>query len=433
MNFKNTFCSSPWFHMRITSDGTFNVCRWAEGDSKLHNPPRNIKTTKPEVFFKDTMAAFRKKMINSDGSAIGACSKCYKMERYGKVSGRQRQLLKSGIRLDENYEKTLASSPWLNEFKKTQNNNSINLMPQDWQIDLGNLCNSGCIMCSPVSSSFLETEFKKINILEKKQPKSWVNDPVAVDNFLECIDKSPKISYMHFIGGEPLINPAFKTILSKLVETGLSKNITIGFTTNITVWDESLIEIFKYFHNINVGLSIECLHPVNDYIRYGSNISKTKEILNKWKTVSNENNWLVQIRTTPTAFSIEKLYTIYEYAWKNKFSVESCDFLEEPKFLRPSVLPQKFKKIAIANLNNWIDGKTEKTDANISVENSRNPDSIRKYLLEDAKSYVNYLKNSEDESYRLPDLVEYISKLEKSRNNSILDYLPHYEFLFENY
>lgn len=430
MEFKKTFCPSPWFHMRITSDGSFEACRWGDSNSEFHQKNRgNIKDMSPEIWFQNEMEEFRKDLIDGNGHKTNVCDKCYKMESHEKVSGRQRQLLKAGIQDNNQFDKMLLSSPWIDEFKKTSSNQKFNLYPQDWQIDLGNLCNSGCVMCHPISSSFLETEFKKIGILNKKQPTAWVRNPEALENFFNCLDKSPKISYMHFIGGEPLIIPAFKQILSRLVDNKLNENITVGFTTNLTVWDEELNELLAQFPNLHIGLSVECLDPVNDYVRYGSELATVRTMLDNWRDLAKSHEgWLVQIRTTPTILTIEKLHTIYEYAWYNNLSVESCNFLEEPEFLRATVLPPKYRDLAIENLQKWIDKHDNGDSFNAhSVVNSRNPYITKDYILEDAKSYINYLTTDKDESNLMGDLVEYLMKLEKKRKNSILDYIPHYE------
>ena len=49
----------------------------------------------PLTFFQKNMASLRQSMLN--GETLNECSDCYVMEKYEKVSGRQRQLLKTGI------------------------------------------------------------------------------------------------------------------------------------------------------------------------------------------------------------------------------------------------------------------------------------------------------------------------------------------------
>jgi sulfatase maturation enzyme AslB (radical SAM superfamily) len=230
---------------------------------------------------------------------------------------------------------------------------------------------------------------------------------------------------LHFIGGETLITPAFKKILLTLVEENLHKTITIGFTTNLTVWDQDIVDLLVQFEQVNLGMSVECLHPLNDYVRYGSNIDTVKNTMEQWITVAEQNHWVVQLRITPTIFSIWHLDTIYQYAYDRNISVESCNFLNEPDYMRPSVLPNNMRVQAIAKLNTWLSNYTV-VDSE-QIVNTRNPAFAQQQLLQDAQSYVNYLETQPDESFRLPTLVDYLKLIEYSRKNNILDYLPEYE------
>ena len=172
MKIEDQFCSSPWFHMRITNNGTLEFCRWIDR-THLTNQP-NISSTHPLTFFQKDMASLRQAML--DGHPIKACHECKTMEQHGKVSGRQKQLLKTGISTD-NFVKTAASSTFRSVFDQTE----INLHPVDWQIDLGNHCNSACVFCSPESSSRLAAEFYKIGFIDQMPARSWAEDPVIVD------------------------------------------------------------------------------------------------------------------------------------------------------------------------------------------------------------------------------------------------------------
>jgi sulfatase maturation enzyme AslB (radical SAM superfamily) len=416
------FCSSPWFHMRVLSSGQLEYCRWM---SAAKNPlTSNLNQHNFIKFFQKEMSSVRRQMLK--GEVIPGCQRCPQMEEHGKISGRQRQLLKVGIDVD-NFAKTFRSSTFYDEFKySAENNGDTELWPQDWQIDLGNYCNSGCVMCGPASSSKLAAEFKKLGIITQLPPKNWTDDDESIDRFVETLAQSKKISYIHFIGGETLINPAFKKILSKLIDRGLHDSVSIGFTTNLTVWDESINGLLKQYKEINMGVSIECLHPVNDYVRWPSKIDSVRSVLDDWVALANENNWLTQIRITPTIFTIAHLRSIYEYAYINKVGVESCNFLENPAFMRPSVLPTDFRQQIATDLENWVNSK-ESLDINKKVINTRDPGLVIDSILHDASSYVDYLRNHEDETSSLPALVSYIKKLEGSRGNSILDYSPEYE------
>jgi sulfatase maturation enzyme AslB (radical SAM superfamily) len=406
--------------MRINNAGHFEYCRWAVKHQRNSTP--HIETTSPQEFFQQHMTPIRQQLLAGESPA--GCNECRLMEQHGKVSGRQKQLLKVGVRLEQ-FEKTMASSPWVNTFAK----DDFDQLPQDWQVDLGNYCNSACIFCSPHSSSRLATEWQRIGFIQDLPAVNWTDDPRLVANFVDTLTQSSHIQYLHFIGGETVITPAFKTILQALIQAGLNRTATIGFTTNLTVWDLQVIDLLKQFQGVNLGMSVETFDTVNDYVRWPSKMPVVLEILDRWQELAGQQGWLLQLRTTPTLLTIGSLLSIYDYAWTRKISVESCNFLKEPAFMRPSVLPAHYRQPIIDRMQSWLDQHGVSGD---TVVNCRDPNVSQLQNHQDLQSYVNYLRNMPDESHRLPDLVSFLKRLEASRGNSIVSYLPEYEELFRS-
>ena len=64
MQFENTFCSSPWIHMRITNQGYYNFCRWET--YKIDNTRPNIKNIELLEYFQKYMQQVRKSMIDGN-------------------------------------------------------------------------------------------------------------------------------------------------------------------------------------------------------------------------------------------------------------------------------------------------------------------------------------------------------------------------------
>jgi hypothetical protein len=251
-----------------------------------------------------------------------------------------------------------------------------------------------------------------------------------LDQFVTDLTSSPDLQYLHFLGGETVITPGFKKILSALVDADLAKKITIGFTTNLTVWSDAVIELLTQFQQVNLGMSIETLTAVNDYVRYPSQQARTRQLLDQWVALGQQHQWLIQLRITPTCLTVHELSTVYDYAWQNNISVESCNFLDNPEFFRISVLPQKQREQACENLRAWL--HAHPVEHSRQIINTRDPNLARQQIAQDAESYLNYLESAEDESRRLPDLVTFIKRLESSRGNCILNYLPQYEDLFRS-
>jgi len=389
---------------------------------------RNIKTVSPQTYFQTHMARVRTELLQ--GAAPAICNDCHVMEQHGKPSGRQRQLLKVGVQ-DKYFEKSLASSPLRTAFDYSNNNQGITTRTvTDWQIDLGNYCNGACVFCNPESSSTLATEFKRIGLIDQVPPASWCDDPELLNRFVTDLTSSPNLQYLHFLGGETVITPGFKKILSALVDSDLAKNISIGFTTNLTVWSDSVVALLTQFQQVHLGMSVETLTPVNDYVRYPSQQAQTQELLDRWTALGHKHNWLIQLRITPTCLTVHELTTVYDYAWQHGTAVESCNFIDDPAFFRISVLPKYQREIAIQNLKSWIDAHLVNNSE--QIVNTRDPNRAQEQIVQDARSYLNYLEFAADESHRLPDLVYYLQRLEASRGNSILTYLPQYEDLFRS-
>ena len=404
--------------MRINNAGHYEYCRWADKSQRTQTP--HIQSVSPQEFFQQHMTPIRQQLLAGD-QPVG-CGECSAMEQHNKVSGRQKQLLKVGVRVEQ-FEKTLVSSPWVDTFAS----DNFNQLPQDWQIDLGNYCNSACVFCDPHSSSRIAQEYHRIGFIQDLPPANWTDDPVLVDRFVDTLTQSSHIQYLHFIGGETVITPAFKTILRALIQAGLNRTATIGFTTNLTVWNADVVDLLTQFHGVNLGMSVESFEIVNDYVRWPSKLPVVLKNLDRWQELAEQQGWLLQLRTTPTLFTVGSLLSIYDYAWNREICVESCNFLTEPAVMRPSVLPLSYRSAIIDAMQTWLD---QHPVSGSTVLNIRDPNVSQLQNHQDLQSYANYLENMPDESNQLPDLVLFLKRLELSRGNSILTYLPEYEKLF---
>ena len=404
--------------MRITNNGDMNYCRW----TSVQTTQTNIAQVSPVEFFRGNMAPVRQAML--DGESPSGCALCHSMEQHGKISGRQKQLLKVGVRLDR-FEKTLASSPWIDTFA----NSNFQQLPQDWQIDLGNHCNSACVFCSPDASSRLAVEWKRLGFIDQLPKAGWAENPELLNKFVATLKQSPHIQYLHFIGGETLITPAFKTILTALVDAGLNQTATIGFTTNLMSWDHDVVELLTQFNSVHLGMSIESFDSVNEYVRWPARMPEVNRYLSQWIVLAQQHKWLMQFRTTPTVLSVSSLLTVYDQAWNNSIAIESCNFLNRPHFMKPSVLPMQYRNSIIDGMQQWINQRKIQHE---TVVNVRDPNVAHQQIVQDLESYVHYLKNEPDTSTNAPELITFLKRLESSRGNSILTYLPEYEEFFRS-
>ena len=412
--------------MKIASNGQMKFCRWSSVTGRITEDSPVIGDIHPLTFFQKNMSVERQAILA--GQTLPGCNDCHVMEKYGKVSGRQKQLLKTGITVKD-FAKSCVSSPFASEFEKSLPQGHTDLLPLDWQIDLGNHCNSACVMCAPASSSRLASEFYRIGLIDKLPVLNWTEDSSRVDLLIDLLSKTSGLTYLHFVGGETLITPGFKKILRALVEHEFRHNITVGLTTNLTVWDPEINHMLCEFKQVNLGMSIDSMTQVNDYVRYPSNIQSVAETMDRWLELSRKQNWIPTIRTTPTALTAGELLDVYKFASTNQVGIESCNFLDEPQMLRMSVLPLNIRKQISTQIKNWLQHQELDT---ATVINTRDPNQVIPSILQDAAGYVNYLENSPDETHLLPAMMQYLKKLDQSRGNCVLDYLPEYEELFRS-
>ena len=428
--FDKTFCSSPWIHMRIRANGDFEFCRWATNEiGEIYN----IKNTSIKDYFQKHISKVRKDLL--DSKSLKECDACYVMEKYGKISGRQKQLLKVGI-LEGKFKESFNSSTFLDKFKQSNDHNGdTDCLPVDWQIDLGNYCNSACVMCDPRYSSKLAGEWFKLGFIDTPYNNfSWAQDPTLLDKFIKELVGIKNLQYLHFLGGETLITPGFSKMLEELIKHKINENVIIGLTTNLTVWPERTIELLKSFKYVHLGLSIESLGEINDYVRWPSKIEDVRNKLNEFVKLGRECDWTISIRVTPNLLTITRLKELYQYAYDNFVGIESCNFLHRPKFLRIDLLPDDLRQNAVRSINEFINKNDNKgPGSGMPIINIRKKENRRQTVLEDAKSVVSYLEKQPpyDQSTYV-DLIKFLKKLENNRKNKILDYLPEYEEFFRS-
>ena len=431
------FCSSPWFHVKLASDGTFLPCRW--GNNQSAQRTQNIKfVSMSDYYNSQEMKDLRSSLLN--GEFNNHCQVCYYEESFGKLNGRLRQLNKSAIDAN-NFDLTARSSPHWDNFKFSFDNQGLaNLSPVDLQLDLGNTCNSACIMCDPRSSSRLEKDYEKLNRIEpnifKKSEsyRSWSQDQSVVDKFVDELGKIKNLRYLHFLGGETLFEQSFYQICDRLIDLGLAKDIIIGTTTNGTIFNDKIINYIKNFKQFHLGISIESVSALNDYIRYPSQIGNVISNIHKFLDLRNVYDSLyISLRITPNVFTIFELDKLFVFMLENNVIAESCNILYDPECLRIELLPDDLKQQVLQKLEDLIDYyQLEKSH----VVNIRRNDLIDQVIANNILDYYNVVKNfqvpANVEDLRV-DLVKFIKSFESLRDNSILDYLPEYENFLRSY
>jgi sulfatase maturation enzyme AslB (radical SAM superfamily) len=296
-------------------------------------------------------------------------------------------------------------------------------------------------MCKPLHSSRLGQDYKKLIAIEpalfNEQIKfaNWTDDDLLVDKFISELSQISNIRYIHFLGGETLYLKSFYTICNRLIELGLAKDISIGTTTNATLYNENLEYIIKNFKHVHLGLSIETVTTLNDYIRWPSKIDQVLDNIDKFIKLRNHANLQLSLRITPNIFSVYHIDKMFEFMIKNKITAESCNILFDPSCLRMELLPDNVRQEIINNIDKVIDDSKLIKSQDVII-NRRREDLIDPVISDIIYEYRDFLLN-----YQTPNnveqerhnLVKFIKAFETIRNNSILTYLPNYEEFLRAY
>ena len=203
------------------------------------------------------------------------CSICWNHEDNGVESFRQRMNRDNPERMqyliDHAHEATDIDSPIL-----------YSDSPRFLEIHLGNTCDMKCIYCSPEwSSQWALEKLQKKQITEERYKKISINPSSEYTNmlwkYIDSVGKS-SIKRIGFIGGEPLTNPYFQDILSKLFELfkdGHEHDVQLWIVTNLNTPEKyfdqfvdmlpKLTERFK----VEISISMESTGAQAEYIRQG--------------------------------------------------------------------------------------------------------------------------------------------------------------------
>lgn len=434
---KDSFCPSPWLHLRLQHDGVFKECRWFK-ISHTNNRTLNIANTSIMQFYNsDYMKSIRTELLT--GGKPSGCTNCYYSDNFEKLSGRRRQFLKSGIN-EKHFELSIRSSPHYEEFLYSmQNQGHSRMVPVDLQIDLGNTCNGACIMCNPMSSSRLAADFVKLHKINPDvfyappMKESWIHDPALVKKFTEELTAIPGIKYIHFLGGETLFIDAFYTLCEGLISAGLAKDIIVGTTTNGSIYDKRIEKIISEFKEFHLGLSIESVTPLNDYVRYPAEISHILENFNKFFKLRQHTGLYVSLRITPNVFTIYELDLLFDYMLKNNIAAESCDILADPDCLLIELIPDDIRQEILSKLDLIIDKHSlNRKDITNHRRNDLIKDSIADVVIEYRNFILNFTRPDNTEQLRYK-LVEFLKSFESLRGNSITDYAPRYKDFLRSY
>lgn len=429
-----SFCVLPWIHLATRPNGDMRICCVANasgantGDygvglvKKEDGTPANFGRDLPtDAFNNEYMKSVRKTMLA--GEVPESCLKCYEEEQQGISSKR---IWETGTwHLQEQID--------IQELiRETAEDGYVPHKLQYLDLRLGHTCNLKCIMCSPHDSSQWVPEHKKVypifqSSLIKKQmewhPQDFNNYWHENPKFWEQIyDQIPNIKQLYFAGGEPLVIKEHRMFLEEIISRGFAAKISLRYNTNLLKLDDSIIEIWKNFKKVKVGVSLDGLSDRVHYIRYPTDWKTVEENLHKLDNTPD--NIYCNVALCAQLLNIKHVPDFIKWKVNSKFKKINLEknivgqtnggglvgvhLVWIPTWLSLRVLPKEDKaevRKLFAELKEWLWNNYTR-DEEFWVTNP--------YGWKRWEGILDWM-DAEDHTNLLPDFREYITTMDKQR------------------
>lgn len=419
---EKTFCIGPWSEIRIRPDGSLNYCHRSDWpDPGQIGYDDNIRSLAPDDYFKGTwITQVRNELLQ--GSTTKLCRECYNDEKKIEFSYRRRRNLQMAIFPGLDFNKSLEESNFFNRISNPD------FKPLFYNISTSNLCNLACVCCTEDWSSKLATEFHRIGIRMAVKPNydqppvlDWSRDDETWERFMQHILSNDQIFCVHFQGGEPFLH---KRVLEFVDRCIAANHVGFHFTvvTNGTIYNKEFVEKLKKFLSVQIEISIENLAKSNDYVRWPSSTSEVMSNIEQYLQ-HRSSVFDVTIRTVPQLLTVLDYCTILEKCQEMDVIVDS-NIINRPSFFCPNVLPDHLKDLARERLQKFISGSHQTSQLYNSI-NVRNRAFVSQSLRDNASMVVASLDAPATDRERQKDkLIEYLKKIDSSRNIRLGDYCP---------
>ena len=324
----------------------------------------------------------RQKLLK--GEKLEECSQCH----------RQEDLSNSSHRIEYNKYYNIKNNQTNEYYEKIVNKLKLTALknPLYAELHISNLCNLKCLSCNEYDSSKFHAENKTLG-LSKNMNIDYSKFDYSKSNALDSIIKKGLL-FLDIRGGETLMVPEIKKILSDL-DSNTAKNITLKIQTNGTILpDKQWIDIFKKFKRTKVNVSIDALGEDNHYVRFPSDWRKIIATIEVLK----DNDVSFIINTVVSNINLLLLDRLLEWIQENKY-LNYFYILDWPTHFRPTNLPQSLLDIAVKRLQNVRKDFAnkdchQKLDDLIEMCKSSGSTTHWKRFCEEIKMRDKYRKNS---------------------------------------
>lgn len=359
-----SFCAHPFVSFSLQLNHATRPCCG-------FNSPPNLPA---DDFVKDPLEHLnhgdfydiRQKMLS--GEKLNECKVCYDKEKIYSNGKSMR------VRANERWKDVVnSSSP--NRFEQLRY----------LEIMIDNLCNFECRMCT----SWFSTKLYNRDVFLGLNPVQQFRK--ANISFLRVMDLS-YLEHIHLQGGEPFLSPNFEEIIDIIEEQKDLKEVEISFSTNAsTIPSDSIKEKLLKFKFVELYVSLESTHKVNDYIRYRGSIEKILKNVEHFKKWSNSK---ISVGSNINVFNADTMPQTREdfnnlgYEYYHSFTAKATCVLD--------YAPNEYRE--------WLFNRVKNTEFETL--------------------YKNFYKNKQYDKKKWNEFIHETKKLDEYYNIRLMDYHP---------
>lgn len=395
------FCILPFLHTHLNTEGDVFPCCVGWTPDRKTRLGFLADNTLEELFNSSEMKQLRLDMVEGKRNET-FCGACYQREDAGFVSARIGNN-QDFTEIEDEIVSRMGADGYLEPDIKS------------WDIRFSNLCNLKCRSCGSVYSSTWAQEDAEHGAYAISGKITSIPNSAA-DPLQNQYDNVEKI---YFAGGEPLIMPEHFNTLRKLIDSGRSKQVKLVYNTNMTKLDynnNNLVDFWKEFKQVVLGMSIDATGDRAEYIRNGIPWRKIENNMREIYDVCVEyRNITYHISPTVSIMNVWSIPDMHKYFVENRLMHNVNDILLNillgPSYYEirnlPEDLKQEIKQKYIKHID-WL------------IQCNAN-----QHVLDQFNSVITYI-DGESSAEDIRNFVIYTKMLDNRRSQSFLDTFPEY-------
>jgi len=310
------FCSVPWNHFEIFSDGDLRTCSKGVTFGNLSQQPLD------QILQSETIKNIKKDLLNDVLNEN--CKGCHKLSTATEHFDLRNHYNPIFKQFDVDYEDTSA----------------FELHGVDLHWD--NTCNFKCVYCNPTQSSLIAQE--------QDLPNTRI-EQINIDRLIDLIVKNQySMKEIYMSGGEPLLIKHNSKLLSKISNTDLP--IRINSNLSLVSNKNPVYAELRRFKNVLWTVSVDNQGARFEYIRNGSNWNKFLENLDFVKQSGHQ----VRINMVWFVANVIDMFDTVKYFIKQHGITDiTVNQLQEHPYLQARHAPESVKQQALAQLEKLLD------------------------------------------------------------------------------